>query len=103
MEIKVTKSPKLEITAVEVREPLMEDVVQAERIAGKTEGAEFQLALLSQVGTFDGQKLPPEDLRRLSMKDFLSITNELLGSAMGDLLTALLAQQSASQGKQEQA
>lgn len=35
------------------------------------------LALLSQVGTFDGKPLPPEELERLSSKDFLDISKEL--------------------------
>lgn len=104
MEIKVVKSPKKkDFKKVEIREPLMEDVILAERIAGKTEGAEFQLALLAQVGTFDGEKQPPEELRGLSMKDFLSVSTELLGSDIRDLLMGLVGPQSALQGKQEPA
>lgn len=81
---------------VEIIEPLMENVILAERITGKTDGVEFQLALLSQLGTFDGEKLPPEELRRLSMKDFLSIASELLGTDIAALLKELVGQSLAS-------
>ncbi len=100
MEIVVAKADKKkQFTKIEIREALMSDVIQAERMTGKTDGMEFQLALLSQVGTFDGEKLPPEGLQGLSMKDFLSISTELLGADMRDLLTALLGQPSTSLGK----
>ncbi|WP_298438071.1 hypothetical protein [Geobacter sp.] len=67
----------LEVEEVEIRESLVEDLVTAERIVGKTEGFEFILAVLSQVALFDGQPQPVEELRRLSSKDFLAISKEL--------------------------
>lgn len=94
MRITVLRGDKSEFNNVEIREPVMQDVINAERITGRTDGVEFQLALLSQCGTFDGRTLPPEDLRGLSMKDFLSISTELLGTDMRDLLKELLGQQS---------
>lgn len=103
MKITVNKATgRLSFREVEMNEPLMEDVILAERITGKTDGVEFQLALLAQVGIFDGKKLPPEELRGLSMKDFLSISTELLGTDMRALLKELLGQQSISPEKQEQ-
>jgi len=79
--MKVTKiesgKPQLKVEEVEIRQPLVEDLLKAERIAGKADGLTFMLALLSQVGTFDGKALPPEDLERLSSKDFLDISKEL--------------------------
>jgi hypothetical protein len=92
---------KAKFEEVVVREPLMKDVILAERVTGKTEGVSFQLALLSQCGTFDGQKLPPEALEGLTMQDFLSISTELLGSDIQAILAELLGQQSTSQGKPE--
>jgi hypothetical protein len=75
MEITVQPAAKrLAFEVVEIREPLMEDVVIAERISGKTDGVDFQLALLSQIGTFDGEAKVYEDLRQLPMKDFMTIT-----------------------------
>lgn len=62
---------------VELREPLVEDLIAAERISGKLDGVEFTTALISQIGTFDGANLPPEELRRLSSKDFLALSAEL--------------------------
>lgn len=67
----------LEINEVDIRDALVEDLIQAERIAGKPQGFEFLLAVLSQVGTYDGQALPPEELRRLKGKDFLDLSEEL--------------------------
>lgn len=67
----------LEIGEVTMREPLVEDLIMAERIAGKVEGVAFTSALLSQIVTFDGEELPPEEIRRLSSKDFLILSAEL--------------------------
>lgn len=77
--MKITKKAVETLTfeAVELREPIVDDLLKAERIAGKAEGLEFTLVLLSQVGTFDGKALPPEELRRVSSKDFLDISLEL--------------------------
>lgn len=79
--MKVTKvengKPPLKVEEVEIRQPLVDDLLKAERIAGKAEGLAFMLALLSQVGLFDGKPLPPEELERLSSKDFLDISKEL--------------------------
>lgn len=79
--MKVTKiegsKPSLKVEKVEIRQPLVDDLLKAERIAGKADGLAFMLALLSQVGMFDGKALPPEELERLSSKDFLEISKEL--------------------------
>lgn len=79
--MKITKvkgaEKPLQIKEVSMREPLVEDLIMAERIAGKVDGVEFTAALLSQIATFDGQPLPPEELRRLSSKDFLTLSGEL--------------------------
>jgi len=83
--MKVTKiesvKPPLRVEKVEIHQPLVDDLLKAERIAGKADGLAFMLALLSQVGTFDGKALPPEELERLSSKDFLEISKDLELSA----------------------
>jgi hypothetical protein len=83
--MKITKiesvKPSLKVEEVEIRQPLVDDLLKAERIAGKAEGLAFMLALLSQVGMFDGKALPPEELERLSSKDFLEISKDLELSA----------------------
>ncbi|BDV42441.1 hypothetical protein GURASL_13640 [Geotalea uraniireducens] len=70
-----SKKP-LTVESVEIRESLVEDLIHAERISGKTQGFEFLAAVLSQIGTFDGQLLAPEELRRLPTKDFLELAGE---------------------------
>lgn len=63
----------LKFNEVGIREPLVGDLITAERISGKTEGYEYAAAVISQVGTFDRQSLPPEEIRRISKTDFLSL------------------------------
>mgnify|MGYP000870775113 CR=1 FL=1 len=91
--MKVTKTegikPSLKVKEVEIRQPLVDDLLKAERIAGKADGIAFMLALLSQVGTFDGKSLPPEELERLSSKDFLTATGELDLSGAATLQSGL--------------
>lgn len=79
MKIKKVKGDKkpLVVKEVEIRESLVEDLIAAERISGKTQGFEFLAAVLSQVGMFDGQAQPPEELKRLPTKDFLELAGEL--------------------------
>ena len=77
MKITKTESKTLAASEIELRDPTVDDLLKAERIAGKAEGIEFMLAVLSQVALFDGQPQPPEELRRLSSKDFLAIAKEL--------------------------
>lgn len=77
MHIKKVDSAAPTFTTVEVREPLVDDLIQAERMTGKEQGIEFAVALVSRIATFDGKRLPPEDLRQLAVRDFL-----LLGSAL---------------------
>ena len=77
MEIVKKESKTLKAKTVELREATVDDLLQAERIAGRADGLEFMLAVLSQVALFDGQAQPAEELRRLSSKDFLAISKEL--------------------------
>jgi phage FluMu protein gp41 len=77
--MKITKKPTdvLKVEDVELAEPTVETLIAAERISGKSSGFEFLACVLSQVGSFDGQALPPEEVRKLSSKDFLSLAGEL--------------------------
>jgi len=83
---KETENP-LVIKEAVMREPLVEDLIMAERISAKVDGVEFTAALLSQITIFDGASLPPEGLRRLSSKDFLDLSRELdsLGVTMSQI------------------
>lgn len=83
---KQTEKP-LVIKEVEMREPLVDDLIMAERISAKLDGVEYTVALLSQITKFDGKDLPPEELRRLSSRDFLALSAELdsLGVSMSQV------------------
>lgn len=75
--MKITKieSKPFKPETVEIREPLVEDMIKAERIVGKATGIEFINAILSQVCTFDGKPQPPEEVQRLSSNDFLTLSD----------------------------
>lgn len=75
MKIIKKQSDCLTFEEVEVREATVGDLIQAERAAGKADGIAFVAALLSQVALFDGQKLPPEELHRLSASDMTALGN----------------------------
>lgn len=77
--MKITKAGKTGITFenVELRETLVGDLLKAERVAGRAEGMAFVAALLSQVGTFDGKRIPPEELEGMKATDFLACLKEL--------------------------
>ena len=94
--MKITKkestSPKY--NEVDMREPLVADMVQAHRVSGATEGATFEAALMAQICTFDGKQLAMEDVEALSIDDFFLLKDTLFGGA----LTALAKQLSTSQG-----
>lgn len=77
MKITKVESKPYKPTAVEIREPLIDDLIAAERITGKMEGYEFASAVISQVALFDGQAQPPEEVRRLTKTDFLSLLSEV--------------------------
>lgn len=71
------KQKPLAVENVEMREPLVGDLISAERISGRTDGVAFTAALISQIATFDGANLPPEELESLSSSDFLALSAEL--------------------------
>jgi len=70
------KAP-LKVEKVEYRDITVADLITAERITGKTEGWAFSAAVASQVATFDGQNLPPEEIERLAKNDFLVLLGAL--------------------------
>lgn len=73
---KKTGGDVLKVDNVELNEPTVGTLIAAERISGKSSGFEFLAAAISQVGTFDGKPLPPEEIRRLSSSDFLELVAE---------------------------
>jgi hypothetical protein len=62
---------------IEAREALVEDMLNAQRASGESEGVGFNMALAAEICTFDGKKLTYEDLRKVRATDFLSLQLEL--------------------------
>jgi hypothetical protein len=91
-----TQSPSA-FKKVEMREPTVKDMIEAQRTSGAVEGAAYEAALLSQICTFDGKLLPMEDVAKISMDDFFSLKDSMLGGG----LTKLVQQFLASAGKQD--
>ena len=78
MKVTVKKSEGLlKFENVEAREALVEDMLNAQRASGETDGIGFNMALMGEICTFDGKKLTFEDLRKLPATDFLSVQIEL--------------------------
>lgn len=98
MRIVKKESDYIKFEQVEIREPLVDDLVKAERIAGGDSGVRFALAVLSQIAEFDGKRLTPEDLVKLRASDFLSIAKHMERIGLEELAEQL----SSSQKKQTQ-
>lgn len=81
---------------IKIRKPVVKDLVVAERIAGSMEGLNYALALISQVATFDGEKLPPEEIHNMGTEDFLQLSEALMKLGLGDLAKQLSSSQNAS-------
>jgi len=77
MKIKVIKPETTSFKEVVVTEPTVANFVQAERISGDAGNIELSLALVSQCCTFDGKKLPPEELQKLKIADFFELQKSL--------------------------
>ena len=79
-----------------VNEPTVEDMLKAERMSDGDRGFEFAVCLLSVIAEFDGQKLPPEEVKKLPASVFLEISRSF--TELG--LTGLGEQLSTSQNQQ---
>ena len=92
MKITIEKSTdKLEIKNVTVREPLVEDFLEAQKYEDQTK---MSLALISQICTFDGKKLTMEELEKLPLATFLELSTELASTGLvgsAELLSSLSA------------
>lgn len=60
--------------AAEVREPLVQDYADGERISGASQGYRFVTAVISVCCTFDGKEPVFEDLLTMSSADFLELS-----------------------------
>ncbi len=93
MKIKKKETPFLTFNEIELREPLVEDLIHAERVAGSAEGMKFALAVLSRIATFDGKQLVPEDLQKLRVKDFFELSKSIEAFGLEELAKELLSSQ----------
>lgn len=78
---------------VEIREPLIEDLISAEMLAGTDQGIKFAMAVLSQIATFDGKRLVLEDLQRLRVRAFFGLARAIEGFGLEELAKELLSSQ----------
>lgn len=80
MKITIQKSTdKLEIKNVTVREPLVEDFLEAQKFEDNTQKS---MALISQICTFDGKQLTMEELEKLPLSSFLELSTELAATGL---------------------
>ena len=93
MKIKKQEISTLTFNEVEIREPMVEDLIWAERAVGNASGIEFALAVLSRIATFDGKQLYPEDLKKLKAKDFLALSKAIETFGLEELAKELLSSQ----------
>lgn len=83
MKITTEKSTKkLEFKNITIREPLVEDILEAHKYGNDVE---IGMALISQICTFDGKQLTIEDVRKLPVSVFLELSagldsSDILGS-----------------------
>jgi hypothetical protein len=80
MKVKVEKC-NFKVDEVTIREPTVEDLIKAEKIAGglDKEGNQFEFlcALISLIAEFDGRKLPYDEVKKLPMSVFLELSPHL--------------------------
>jgi hypothetical protein len=93
MKITRKENEYIEVKNVEIREPLVGDFIKAEMIAGKSEGLQFALALLSVIVTFDGKRLDIDDIKKLRGRDFLELVKESSNFGMEELAKQLINSQ----------
>ncbi len=81
MKINIIEPTHKSIQKVDLRKPVVADMIAAERIVGDVTGksVEFSSALLSRVGTFDGEKLTPEELAQRLTVDEMAELAKMLG------------------------
>lgn len=83
--IKVNKKSRVKFKEIEFDEPTVRDCLHAVRISGKEEGLEYQAALLSVIGKFDGKKVTMEDLLEMPQADFLELRDGFLAAMEREL------------------
>ncbi|MCM8781384.1 MAG: hypothetical protein NC908_05630 [Candidatus Omnitrophica bacterium] len=62
-------------------------------MSGLIASIKYALAILSQVATFDGKKLVPEELMKLKIKDFFGLAKAIEGFGLEELAKELWSSQ----------
>ncbi|WP_456459712.1 phage tail assembly protein [Desulfurobacterium sp.] len=95
--MKITvKKRSADYKEIVINEPTVENMIKAEKMSDGDRGFEFAVCLLSLIAEFDGQKLPPEEIKKLPASVFLEISRSFM--ELG--LTGLGEQLSTSQSQQ---
>lgn len=101
--MKITKKkeefPKYE--NVEVREVLVEDVIQAELVSEAKHGKKYEAALVAQIATFDGKKLTMEDIIKLPESFFFDIYDAAMNGEVKKLVDMFLSSASSQTSDQK--
>lgn len=77
MKITTVKSQTSAYKAIEIREPLVEDIIESQKHDGETKQT---AAMISQICTFDGVQLTMEDVQKLPLSLFLELQAELISA-----------------------
>lgn len=76
MKITVNKSKinTSTIKEVVIKEATVQNMIDANRLSGTSEGVQFVAAMISQICTFDGKMMTYEDVATLPIATFLELT-----------------------------
>lgn len=98
--VRIVRRSGDEYTDIEMREPLVQDAISAEKMTDD-QGFEFACAIVSQVTTFDGKKLPLEDVTKLPLTLFFELSQGLMALGLDQLGSALSSSASSPDGGSE--
>jgi len=92
------KRRKVNYKEIVVNEPTVEDMVKAEKMSDGDRGFEFAVCLLSLIAEFDGQRLPPEEIKKLPASVFLEISRSFMELGLAGLGEQLSTSQNQQAG-----
>jgi len=92
------KKREVNYKEIVVNEPTVEDMVKAEKMSDGDRGFEFAVCLLSLIAEFDGQRLPPEEIKKLPASVFLEISRSFMELGLTELGEQLSTSQSQQAG-----
>lgn len=101
--MQITKKKEVfpEYENIEVREPLVEDVIEAQRVSGTASGRGYEAALIAQVATFDGKKLLMEDVIKIPERFFFDILDAVMNGELKKLVDLYLSSVSTQDSDQK--